>query len=207
MIASWPTRCANMPNDNVAKTDADLLHDLAEGTDAALSLLIDRYKEPLFRFILRYTGIAADAEDILQDTFVSIYTKASTYDPAWKASTWMYRIALNKCRDQARKKKIRRLVSLDQFGRGAVGEPSLPIDIPDPGASPEEITAQRQTLANLSRAIDTLPHKLRTALILSSIENRPQAECAEILGVSRKSIEMLVYRARNALREKLNLTE
>jgi len=196
-----------MLNDQLGKNDADLLHDLAEGVETALSVIIERYKDPLFRFILRYTGSPSDAEDILQDTFVSIYTKASTYDPAWKASTWIYRIALNKCRDQTRKKKLRRLVSLDQFGRGADGEPSLPLEIPDPGASPEEITAQRQTLTNLSRAIDTLPHKLRTALVLSSIENRPQAECAEILGVSRKSVEMLVYRARNALREKLDLTD
>jgi RNA polymerase sigma-70 factor (ECF subfamily) len=196
-----------MLNDQLAKTDADLLHDLAEGVETALSVIIDRYKDPLFRFILRYTGSPSDAEDILQDTFVSIYTKASTYDPAWKSSTWIYRIALNKCRDQARKKRLRRLVSLDQFGRGADGALLLPLEIPDPGASPEEITSQRQALANLSRAMDTLPHKLRTALVLSSIENRPQAECAEILGVSRKSVEMLVYRARNALREKLDLTD
>ncbi len=126
-----------MLNDQLGKNDADLLHDLAEGVETALSVIIERYKDPLFRFILRYTGSPSDAEDILQDTFVSIYTKASTYDPAWKASTWIYRIALNKCRDQTRKKKLRRLVSLDQFGRGADGEPSLPLEIPDPGASPE----------------------------------------------------------------------
>jgi len=196
-----------MPNDKRAVTDADLLHDLAEGQDAALSVLIERYKDPLFRFILRYTGAPSDAEDILQDTFVSIYIKASSYDPAWKASTWIYRIALNKCRDQARKKKLRKLVSLDQPARGPDGEPSLPMEISDPGASPEELTAQRQALANLSRAMDSLPHKLRTALVLSSIENRPQAECAEILGVSRKSVEMLVYRARKTLREKLGVAD
>jgi len=196
-----------MLNDQIAITDEELLHDLAKGEEVALSIIIGRYKDTLFRFILRYTGSSSDAEDILQDTFVSIYTKASTYDPAWKASTWIYRIALNKCRDQARKKKLRRVVSLDQFGRDSDGEPSLPIDIPDPGASPEEITAQRQALAKLGRAIGTLPHKLRTALVLSCIENRPQAECAEILGVSRKSVEMLVYRARNTLREKLNLID
>ncbi len=196
-----------MLNDSRARADADLLHDLAEGNDAALSIIIERYKDPLFRFILRYTGATTDAEDILQDTFVSIYTKASTYDPAWKASTWIYRIALNKCRDQARKKKLRRFVSLDQFGQNTDGAPSLPLDIPDPGASPEEIAAQRQSLAHLSRAIDELPHKLRTALVLSNIENRSQAECAEILGVSRKSVEMLVYRARKVLREKLELRD
>ena len=74
-------------------------------------------------------------------------------------------------------------------------------------ASPEKLTAQRQALANLSRAMDSLPHKLCTALVLSSIENRPQAKCAEILGVSRKSVEMLVYRARKTLREKLGVAD
>ncbi len=190
-----------MPAEADDRSDAELMSDVAEGDHHAFTELMSRYKTPLFRFILRYVGSPADAEDLLQDVFVSVYSKAATYDPAWKASTWIYRIALNKCRDHGRKQRLRRFFSIDKRddeddGR-FVAEPA------DPGASVESIVAGRQELASLTSAIEQLPHNLRSALVMHSIEGRSQTECAEILGVSRKSVEMLVYRARKQLRAQL----
>ena len=176
--------------------------EIADGDHRAFTELMARYKAPLFRFILRYVGLKSEAEDLLQDVFVSVFSKAASYDPAWKPSTWIYRIALNKCRDYGRKQRLRKFVSLtrpeneDEPGAFA----PEPVDL---GPNVEDIVARRQEMGRLSAAIDSLPHKMRSALVLHTIEGRSQIECSEILGVSRKSVEMLVYRARKTLRDKL----
>ncbi len=185
-----------------AKTDTDLLADVVDGNHSAFSELMIRYKAPLFHYIFRYVGDASTAEDLLQDVFVSIYSKAASYDQAWKPSTWIYRIALNKCRDHGRKQRLRKFISLDQHSsdEGQVADAPLAID---PNPDVEHIIIHRQELKRFEKILSNMPHKMRTAVVLHLIEGRRQAECAEILGVSRKSIEMLVYRARKILREKL----
>ncbi|WP_428406756.1 RNA polymerase sigma factor [Hyphococcus sp.] len=175
--------------------------EIADGDHAAFTELMARYKAPIFRFILRCVSVRSEAEDLLQDVFVSVFSKAKSYDPAWKPSTWIYRIALNKCRDYGRKKRLRKMVSFchseDEEAGGFAYEP---IDL---GPNVEDIVARRQEMERLSAAIEALPLKMRSALVLHTIEGRSQIECSEILGVSRKSVEMLVYRARKILREKL----
>ncbi len=190
-------------HETLEASDAELMSDIAAGDHAAFAEIMSRYKTPLYRFILRYVGATADAEDILQETLTKVFSRASTYDPAWKASVWIYRIALNKCRDHGRKQKLRKYVSWD-FGRN--GSAELP-EVQDLGPDVEHIVAYRQQYDRLAQAIESLPHNLRSALVLNAIEDRPQLECAEILGVSRKSVEMLVYRARKKLREHMELTE
>ena len=184
------------------KTDVELMGDVVNDNHAAFSELMTRYKGQLYRFILRYLGSTSEAEDLLQDTFTKIYTKAAKYDPAWKVSTWFYRIALNTCRDYSRKQKLRRFVSIDKFDQDSDRILYVPEPV-DLGPDVEHLVIHREALRNVTRAINSLPHKMRSALVLYSIEGRSQAECAEILGLSRKSVEMLVYRARQKLREKI----
>lgn len=191
----------NTPVSLSTSADADLIGDVSNGDHQAFAELMSRYKTPLYRFILRYVGVASDAEDLVQDVFVSLYAKASSYDPAWKPSTWIYRIALNKCRDHGRKQRLRRFVSLDRNA-----DPDAEIRTPepaDPGPDIVSVIIHRQELRRFALALEELPHALRSAVVLHLIEERPQAECAELLGVSRKSVEMLVYRARKALRAKM----
>lgn len=188
--------------DIAERSDTDLMAEIAEGDHRAFAELMARYKTPLFRFILRYVGVRSEAEDLLQDVFIIVFSKAASYDPAWKPSTWIYRIALNKCRDYGRKQRLRKFVSFtrpdneDEPGSFA----PEPVDL---GPNVEDIVARRQEMSRLSAAIDALPHKMRSALVLHTIEGRSQIETSEILGVSRKSVEMLVYRARKTLRDKL----
>ena len=191
----------NTPISLSTSVDADLIGDVANGDHKAFAELMLRYKAPLYRFILRYVGVAQDAEDLLQDVFVSLYSKASSYDPAWKPSTWIYRIALNKCRDHGRKQRLRRFVSLDRNA-----DPDEKFHFPEAiDASPnvESVIIHRQELQRFALALEELPHAMRSAVVLHLVEERPQTECAELLGVTRKSVEMLIYRARKALREKM----
>lgn len=198
------TPCGNTQTALSTRSDSDLMEDVVERDQAAFAELMARYKTPLYRFILRYVGSPSDAEELLQDSFVSLYAKAASYDPAWKFSTWMYRIALNKCRDHARKQRLRRFISLDRTKREDSGI-AYSLCAVAPSADVEEKVIHRQELHRLETAMRELPHMMRSAVVLHLIEGRTQCECSEILGVSRKSVEMLVYRARKTLKQKLGL--
>ena len=195
--------CRDTPIRAATSSDSDLISAMMAGEHSAFSELMSRYKTPLYRFILRYTGASPDAEDILQETFLSIYSKAASYNPAWKASTWIYRIALNKTRDHARKQRLRKFAPLD---RKPAPDTLLSATEPaDPGPDVEQVVIHRDELRHLALALQNLPHGMRSAVVLHLIEGRSQSECAEILGITRKSVEILVYRARKALRRTLGV--
>lgn len=198
-----PKPCRDTQISASTRSDECLIDALVEGDHGAFAELMSRYKTPLYRFILRNVGAASDAEDLLQDVFVSLYAKAASYDPAWKASTWIYRIALNKCRDHARRQRLRRFVSLDR--NPDADESAGAAEAVDPGPDVEHVIIHREELRRLAAAMEKLPHQIRSAAVLHLIEGRSQMECAEILGLTRKSVEMLVYRARKTLRRKLGM--
>jgi RNA polymerase sigma-70 factor (ECF subfamily) len=182
-------------------TDPDwpLVRALQGGDENALTELIHKYEQPLFRFICRYIGDEETARDLLQETFVRLYFNARKFKPRAKFSTWLHAVAVNLCRDYARSKRYRTdrvTVSFEAFDQDATR-------VSDTAEMPGDALVNAERLAALQAAISELPHKLKTALILFSLENRSQAECAELLGVTAKTVETRVYRARKILEKKL----
>jgi len=192
--------------DNAAISDATpdktLIGLVAEGREAALNEIMRRYKHRLFAFISKYVRDEDAAYDILQETFIRVHFKAATYSPAYEFSTWVFQIAMNLCRDWGRKRKLRQFLSLDTLP-GEDGTAGLHHILPDPSANVEDLTELRQQLRLLDREIERLPHKLKTALILFALEEHSQEACAELLGVTPKTVETRVYRARKILAGKL----
>ena len=182
-------------------TDPDwpLVCALQGGDENALTELIHKYEQPLYRFIYRYVGEEEMARDLLQETFVRLHFNARKFKPQAKFSTWLHAIAANLCRDYSRSKqgrKGRATVSFDAFDQDQSRTA-------DTLANPREAMLSKERLAALQAAISELPHKLREPLILFSLEDYSQARCAELLGVSIKTVETRVYRARKILQQKL----
>jgi RNA polymerase sigma-70 factor (ECF subfamily) len=184
--------------------DLRLIQELQQGNDSALNELMQRHKEPLFRFIYRYVLNEEEARDLLQLTFVRVYFKRDQFRPSARFSTWLYRIALNLCRDHTRSRagKQERLTE-SLVIRSEEGE-ERERDITAKSANPAEIAQTNEALLQLERAIQTLPHDLKVVLILAALENRSQKECADLLGISVKAVETRVYRARKLLAERLS---
>lgn len=177
--------------------DLPLMQALQRGDDSALNELIDRHREPLFRFVYRYLHDETIAREIVQEAFVRTYFKAHSFEPRSLVKTWIYAIALNLCRDQVRRVGRRPLsVSIDR----SATEDRPALEIADPGLHPNEQMGARERFAALERAIDQLPHKLRAALVLFSIEGHSQREIAEMLGTTAKTIELRVAHAKQKLR-------
>jgi RNA polymerase sigma factor CnrH len=183
--------------------DLALVQDLQAGKDRALNSLMDRHREGLFRFVLRQVHNEADALELTMETFVRAYFNIGKFRPAARFATWLYRIALNLCRDYLRSRAYQyslQTTSFDAPGEEG-GEPSLLLATE---RRPDQRADRREELIALEKAISELPEDLRNAFILSTLEDRQQAETAELLGISQKAVETRVYRARKLLLEKMS---
>ncbi|MGB7790438.1 MAG: RNA polymerase sigma factor [Terrimicrobiaceae bacterium] len=178
--------------------DLPLVRALQAGDDSALTELIRKYQQPLFGFICRYTGDEETARDILQETFVRLYFGVRRFKPRAKFATWLYSIAMNLCRDDARSKQRRQ-----SYATESLDVNDLHRRVPFADRPPDSDASSREQLAMLQKAIEELPHDLRTALLLFAVEGHSQWECAELLGISPKAVETRVYRARKILGKKI----
>jgi RNA polymerase sigma factor (sigma-70 family) len=180
--------------------DLPLIEALQAGEDLPLNELINRHGEPLFRFAYRYLHDETLARDVVQDTFVRAYFKAALFKPASLVKTWLYTIALNLCRDQGRR-LARRSGDISLNAPRSNYQPAP--ELTDPATGPEVHAAQQERFTALQQAIDQLPHKLKAALVLFSLEGYSQKEVAEMLETTPKTIELRVAHARVKLRRAL----
>lgn len=177
-------------------SDGDLAALALSGRQEAFREFLRRFKEPVYRLIRSSIGDADEALDLTQETFVSAFAALKRYDPERPFRIWVSRIALNKCRDWARRQKVRaffrRAQPLDDAFNIASGTPS-----------PEAEAGDRAELAQVAEALTHLPQRLRQVLVLRAIEGLSQAEAADALGVTEKAVETRLYRARRELAERL----
>ncbi|PHR30219.1 MAG: RNA polymerase subunit sigma-24 [Desulfotalea sp.] len=180
----------------VQENDEQLVERLCAGEKPVLDVLMQRYQEPLYNFVLRYLHDEHLAFDIVQETFVRVYIRAASFDPKYRFKTWLYQIALNLCRDRGRRKAL-----LGFFSFNEAEEKESHYTGYDAGI--EEKNETKEDIILLQKEISKLPHKLKVALILFSLEEKSQIESAEILGVSPKTIETRVYRAKKILEKRI----
>jgi RNA polymerase sigma-70 factor (ECF subfamily) len=172
--------------------DDTLMSRAAAGDRRAFSLLVIRHAERVRAVALRFTGNAADADDVAQATFLAAWRDL----PNWQRGraqfgTWLYRVAVNRCIDLARRRRVRSWLSLD-----AVAEPA------DERVSAADVAVHQSELAAVRQDIRALPEKQRAALLLAVQAEKSMAEIAEALGVSAGAAEQLLVRARRSLRER-----
>ena len=183
--------------------DLDLVQALQAGDDRALNALMDRHREGVFRFVFRQLHNESDALELTMETFVRAYFNIGRFRPTAKFATWLYRIALNLCRDHTRSKAYQ--ISLQTISFDApTGESHDPGLLPASERRPDQNTDRREELIALEKAISELPEDLRNVFILTALEGRQQGETAELLGISSKAVETRVYRARKLLLEKMS---
>lgn len=177
-----------------AGEDAELAARAAGGDERAFTALMRLHKTGLFQLVRRLTGDDEAAEDIVQECFVGLWRAIHRYDPALPFGAWARRAAINRTRDWARRRKVRRFIA------GLVGDNGLDIEVsPAHGPSPEQEAGDRRELARVQRAITDMPDKLKEPLVLTALEGFSYAEAAGILGISIKAVETRIARARRQL--------
>jgi RNA polymerase sigma-70 factor (ECF subfamily) len=192
----------------MAQEDQDLtfVTALKAGQDQALNALMDRHRKGVFNFVFRHISNEADALELTAEAFVRAYLNIGRFRPSAKFVTWLYQIALNLCRDHVKSRAYQytlQTVSADATTQEGEEQDWLSVSDRDP----VEETEGGGELSALEKAISELPEDLKNPLILAALEGYSQAEVAELLGISRKAVEMKVYLARKLLLEKMSKIE
>jgi RNA polymerase sigma-70 factor (ECF subfamily) len=182
-------------------SDEECMTRLQAGDDTALAPLMQRWEGPVKRFIFRLVGNTAEAEDLAQEVFVRIYTKRAGYRPGAKFSTWCFSIAANQAKNRLRWWKRRPALSLDAWTE-AGGDAA---DHSATGAPAADKAVRRERVAAVQAAVAGLPLDLRTALVLFEYEQQPVADIAAALGCTPKAVENRLYRARQQLKQVLQV--
>jgi RNA polymerase sigma-70 factor (ECF subfamily) len=179
-------------------SDGELAALALGGQQAAYREFLRRYKEPVYRLIRSSTGDAEEALDLTQEAFVAAFAALRRYDAERPFRLWVSRIALNKCRDWARRQKVRAF-----FRKALPLEDAFHVSSDEP--TPEAEVGDRAALARVAEAMSSLPQKLRQVLVLRAVEGLSQAEAADALGVTEKAVETRLYRARQQLTQTLEV--
>jgi RNA polymerase sigma factor (sigma-70 family) len=181
--------------------DASLAVAARQGDQAAFAALMRRHKGWLYQFIRRYVADRDDAYDVLQESFVSAWGALSRFDPERPFEAWLRRIALNKCRDRARRNSVRR-AALRVFGfevADSSAESAAPLA--------DSAAAADHALRRLETAIAKLPRQLKEPLVLTMLEGLSHKDAGVLLGINAKAIETRVYRAKRQLASMLDLED
>jgi RNA polymerase sigma-70 factor (ECF subfamily) len=195
------------PQQSAATTEAALIARLRRRDTEALEILMERHAARVYRVAFGITRNAADAEEVVQDVFLSLFQKIAAFEERAALGTWLYRVATNTALLRRRGKRLEVEVSLEdqlptfrEDGHRA-GERSFLLA--DWSASAEDGLLSDETQALVRRAIDMLPPHYRAVVMLRDVEELSNEETAEILGEAVSSVKSRLHRARMALREQL----
>lgn len=175
--------------DLVDLSDQDLLALAADGDRAAFEVVVVRHFPRLHRLAMRLTDSPSEAEEIVQEALLRLWTNAGRLSPArGRLTTWLHRVTLN--------------LALDRLRMARRGEP-LGDDHPDPAPDPLLSLERRQRRAHLALGLAALPSRQRAAVWLIYGEQMGGSEAAATLGITARAVEGLLRRARLFLRARL----
>ncbi len=185
---------APVEDDVIYDEDSELLDRLATGDEVAFRTLVERHIDRAYAIALRIVGNAADAEDVVQDTMLKIWSHRGRWQHGRaKFSTWLYRVISNRCIDLRRKPRTENVETVPEVADG------------QPGAV--EIIERNELNGMLEIAMQRLPEQQRVAVIFSYHENMSNGEIAEVMDTTVAAVESLLKRGRQQLRQLLRKHE
>ncbi len=189
------------------QSDSALVARCQKADITAFNEIVSRYKGKIYNYLYRMTGNAEDAEDLTQEVFVRMYTNIGSFRAEASLSTWLFRIAGNLSVDAFRRGKKERGLShsLDAPISGSDGEDGQggTRDVPDWSQEPETLLGRKELGAHIQAALQKLPPKLRSAVVLHDVEGLAYEEIAQTERVPLGTVKSRIFNARVALREHL----
>lgn len=177
---------------DVPSPDEELIAATLAGDGEAFAVLVRKHRPPLLAMACRILGQREEAEDVLQDVFMSVHAHLSRFRGESKLSTWLYSIALNRVRNQIRRRGNRTTVSLD----AGQEEGAIRLELPEKGLAVEEFVAQRRDSEQLRVAVDALPEHFRTIFVLHYYHHLPLKEIAQHVAKPLGTVKVYLHRAR-----------
>ena len=186
----------NNINNNKKYSDEELIFQFQKGNEHTYLELVNRYKDRLLNFIFGYVHSKESAEDIVQDTFLKLYTSADMYKEIAKFSTWIFTIAANLAKTELRKLKRRKIFSITDMGFD-----DKDYEIPSESNVPENSINSKYQMKYILKAIYKLDEPFKTALILRDIQELSYEEVSNIVDISIGTVKSRINRGRLKLQK------
>ena len=182
-----------------------LVERLRRRDEAAFNEFIRLYQAKVFRLVLRMLGDRAEAEDLAQEVFITVFKSIDSFRGDSKLSTWLYRVATNHCKNRikylGRRAKGGRSELTDLTERDAIESASMTTSALLP--RPDEVVEGFQTEHIVQRALQTLDEDQRALVVLRDIENMTYEEIRDVTGLPEGTVKSRLHRARLALKQKV----
>jgi RNA polymerase sigma-70 factor (ECF subfamily) len=179
-------------------TDEELVARSIGGDSESFNELVLRWERPIYALAYRTIGREEDARDVCQETFLRAFRALPGFRGQAKLSSWLYRIALNLCRDWIRRERRAPIVQppedVDVMELAAASEPSESI---------EDLVARKDLSRAVERAMALLPDEQRTAIVLKEYHGLTFQEIAELLGCPLSTVKTRLYQGLTVLRREL----
>lgn len=190
--------------DDAQASESDLVRGLKAGDAAAYRELLEQHSANVYGVAYKLLGDEQEAEDVLQETFLSAFEAIGGFEGRSRLSTWLYRIAYNASLMRLRKRSRMTSFSLDAAPPGEeVDRPHVSRHLVDWSSAPAEQLLTDEARAMMDQAIAELPETLRSTFVLRDIQGLSGAETAEVLGITVATAKTRLHRARLRLRARL----
>ncbi|MFQ5719063.1 MAG: RNA polymerase sigma factor [Acidobacteriota bacterium] len=195
-VTSRPARQAADP---AVDTDKAVVARVLAGQRDDFEILVRRHHRPIFNYIYRMVGHADRAADLTQEVFLKVYTALATFNPSFRFTTWLYRIASNRVIDHLRHRRMT-LVPLDA---SASDTPGTLREVAGATRSAEARLLDRESARDISHELAALPAEYRELIVLRHFQHRSYEEIARVKGSPLGTIKNRLFRAREALRRRM----
>ena len=181
--------------------DTLLMAKLASGAEEAFEELFNRNASPMYRMAAQFVG-KQDAEDLVQEVFLRVFSVRYRWKPAAKFTTWLHKITVNLCLKHLRSMQAIEAMTLDASGESEQGV-ALRGMLTDGADDPERALLRKEFASAMQEAVNALPPNQRSAVVLHCFEGLAYKEIAAVLRCSVSAVESLLYRARQTLKREL----
>jgi RNA polymerase sigma-70 factor (ECF subfamily) len=182
------------------QNDKELVKATLRGEKKAFEMLIRKYQQPLLNYIGRMVGERELAVDFTQDVFIRAYASLRSFEPRYKFSTWLYKIASNLVIDYWRKKKIPTFSLSEPVNPDRDG---LSMDIPDEGPSVVRKFEMAELRRRIEGVLEQIPASLRELFVWRHVNGLSYEEMAEITDLPVGTVKNRVYQAKEMVRQRL----
>jgi RNA polymerase sigma-70 factor, ECF subfamily len=183
--------------------ERSLLRRLRERDERAFRELVTQHRDRVYNICYRMMGNRHEAEDVSQEVFIAVFKTIDSFREESKFSTWLYRVAVNHCKNRIKYLARRHDRDRDELDENTAGANGATLGTPMRSAQPDRALESIQMEETLKAAINTLDEEHRIVVILRDIEDLPIEEICAITDLPDGTVKSRLHRARLALRKKL----
>jgi len=182
------------------KTDAELVKGVIQREESCFEELLERYGSKVLNLAMRITRNQEDAEEILQDVFITVFTKIGSFEHKAQFSSWLYRVTMNSSFMKIRARNRRRTVSMEDvepnIRQNWVGNRTELFDI-------ESMSSRHELREAIQKAVELLPEDYRAIFVLRDIDGLSNEAVSQVLQLSVPAVKSRLHRSRLLMREQL----